>query len=237
MGLFAAKRAQTQLDIDLHGKRISCVLKRSSRRRTLALRVDDRGLTVHAPFRVADRQIFAFLEAKSGWVLAKLAEVEATRPRQPQWQSGMPIRYLGAPILLDISPAVDAPILDAGTLTAPAHDTESEVIRWYKNRAMVHFTDRARVFAQRAGLPMPKVRISNARTRWGSCNSRGVIRLSWRLMKATPMEIDYVIAHEIAHMREMNHSPRFWAIVETLFPQYHEARRALRAAQSSYLAF
>ena len=80
---------------------------------------------------------------------------------------------------------------------------------------------------------MPAVRLSNARTRWGSCSSRSGIRLHWRLVHLSPALIDYVVAHEVAHLVEMNHSPRFWAVVERLYPDWREARAALRRAAAT----
>ncbi|NCV71165.1 MAG: M48 family peptidase, partial [Betaproteobacteria bacterium] len=73
--------------------------------------------------------------------------------------------------------------------------------------------------------------LSSARTRWGSCNAKSVIRLNWRLIHKDPMLIDYVVVHELAHLKELNHSPRFWAIVESVLPDYRERKRLLRHDQ------
>jgi len=82
-------------------------------------------------------------------------------------------------------------------------------------------------------LPVPPVRLSNARTRWGSCSSLSGIRLHWRLVHLPPELIDYVVAHEVAHLREMNHSPRFWAVVESVCPAWRTGRARLRQAAAS----
>ena len=89
-------------------------------------------------------------------------------------------------------------------------------------------TARAGLYAAQLGLPPPPVALSNARTRWGTCSARGRIRISWRLAHLSPELADYVVAHEVAHLKEMNHSRRFWAVVETLYPRYRAARREIR---------
>lgn len=97
-------------------------------------------------------------------------------------------------------------------------------------RALDWHCERVQALCARLGRPPPPVRLTNARTRWGSCSSRSGIRLHWRLLHLPPALIDYVVAHEVAHLVEMNHSPRFWAVVETLCPDWRRARRQLRAA-------
>ena len=100
-------------------------------------------------------------------------------------------------------------------------------------RALAWYRGRIEEYCHRLGLPVPAVRLSNARTRWGSCSSRSGIRLHWRLVHLSPALIDYVVAHEVAHLVEMNHSPRFWAVVERLYPDWREARAALRRAAAT----
>jgi predicted metal-dependent hydrolase len=101
-------------------------------------------------------------------------------------------------------------------------------VRALRARAIDWFRGRVEEYCHRLGLSMPEVRLSAARTRWGSCSSRSGIRLHWRLIHLEPALIDYVVAHEVAHLLEMNHSPRFWSVVERLFPGWQDARRRLR---------
>ena len=101
--------------------------------------------------------------------------------------------------------------------------------RWLKEQALALLAPRVLHFARQVtGVP-PPVKLSSARTQWGSCNQKGEIRLHWRLVQLPPAIADYVIAHEVAHLVELNHSPRFWALVESLFPGHAEARRELDA--------
>ena len=107
------------------------------------------------------------------------------------------------------------------------------LLRALQARALAWYRGRIEEYCHRLGLPVPAVRLSNARTRWGSCSSRSGIRLHWRLVHLSPALIDYVVAHEVAHLVEMNHSPRFWAVVERLYPDWRSARAALSQASAS----
>ena len=95
----------------------------------------------------------------------------------------------------------------------------------------MHFTERLAHYAAKLGVAPPRLRLSSAKGRWGSASSSGVVSLNWRLMHFSPAMIDYVVAHEVAHLREMNHGPDFWALVSTLQPGYESAREALKRAQ------
>jgi predicted metal-dependent hydrolase len=99
-----------------------------------------------------------------------------------------------------------------------------------KLRALPWFRGRVEDYCQRLALAAPAVRLSSARTRWGSCSTTSGIRLHWRLIHLPAALIDYVAAHEVAHLVEMNHSPRFWNVVGRLYPDWRAARQALREA-------
>lgn len=99
---------------------------------------------------------------------------------------------------------------------------------WYNKQAVTCFNKRVEWYANMLGVPAPSVRLSRAKTRWGSCNSHGVIRLNWRLIQMPIHLVDYVVAHELAHLIEMNHSPVFWHLVKSIFPDYQAARLELK---------
>jgi len=222
--------------IIISGREIPYTLKISARRRTLGLRIDERGLTVHIPKRVPQHTVESLLQDKSEWIARKLAEWQ-DRPAAMQWQDGAALRYLGQDIQLSLR--VDARNraveFDSARLylALPNPDDDATVQRkvaqWYRKQALVDFTRRIELLAAKLGVPKPPMFLSNARTRWGSCNSRGEIRLHWRLIQAPPHIIHYVVAHELAHLKEMNHSPKFWAWVEKLCPDYSTARQELKA--------
>ena len=99
--------------------------------------------------------------------------------------------------------------------------------RWLRDEAWSLVVPRAAVYAQKLDREAPALRLSNARSEWGSCNARGEIRLNWRLVQLPPALAEYVVAHEVAHLVELNHSPRFWALVEALMPGHLALRREL----------
>jgi len=223
------------------GQTIPYLLKVSANRRTIGLRIDANGLTVHIPKRVAASTVENLLQDKSDWISRKLTEWQQDRPQPLVWQDGATLQYLGQDIQLSLRQDARNRALefDGARLyvAQPNPDdiksVQRKVAQWYAKQARTDFTRRIELLAAKLGVPTPPVFLSNARTRWGSCNSRGEIRLHWRLIQAPPQIIHYVVAHELAHLKEMNHSPKFWAWVEKLCPDYLTARGELKAMSSS----
>jgi hypothetical protein len=206
------------------------------RRRTIGMQIDLAGLTVRASRWVPIREIEAALAERAQWILRGLAEWSRRRrdvlPRE--WKDGAPILYRGQDLTLAVHPA-RAPSIRADLfhlrvghpVPDDPHAIAASVGRWLKDEALATIVPRVALYADRVRATLPPLRLSNARSEWGSCNHRGEIRLNWRLVLLPPNLADYVIAHEIAHLVELNHSARFWAIVESLFPNHARARRAL----------
>jgi predicted metal-dependent hydrolase len=171
------------------------------------------------------------------WVLRKLRERAARRAPPLQWSSGEAIMFLGAPLTLDLVPGEAQPAAAAGRLVAGAAlpGLPERVAAWLKEEALVRFRARVDHFQPLLAVDTPRVRLSNARTRWGSCHAAGRISLNWRLIQMPLRLIDYVVVHELAHLREMNHSHRFWTIVGAALPDYLARRRELLAESGSYL--
>jgi predicted metal-dependent hydrolase len=220
----------------ISGKEIPYTLRISARRRTVGLRIDEHGLTVHIPKRVPQRSVASLLQDKSDWITRKLAEWQ-DRPAAMQWQDGAALRHLGQDIQLCLrldtrnrAVEFDGARLYLGLPNPDDNATvQRKVAQWYRKQALTDFTRRIELLAAKLGVPKPPLFLSNAKTRWGSCNSRGEIRLQWRLIQAPPHIIHYVVAHELAHLKEMNHSPKFWGWVQKLCPDYQAARRELKA--------
>lgn len=224
--------------IHLAGEAVPYLLKRSARRKTIALRIDGKGcLTVNAPARASQRRLDALLQEKAGWVLTTLAEVRARRVPAPAWRDGETLPFLGGELRLALcqGSARKGPELDGDCLVVALPDplddaaVQSRVVKWYRQQALAHFAARVAVYAGHLGVAHPPLRLSSAATRWGSCNARGEIRLNWRLIKAPHHLIDYVVAHELSHLRHLDHSPRFWRTVAQLYPDHAVARSELRA--------
>jgi hypothetical protein len=110
------------------------------------------------------------------------------------------------------------------------------VVKWYRRHALEHLSERVVHFSGRLGTPAPRVFLSDARTRWGSCNAEREIRLNWRLMQAAAHVIDYVVAHEVAHLKVLSHSSRFWRTVAQIYPGYEAAKAELNAMSHHFMA-
>ena len=217
-----------------NGETISYLLERRPRR-TVGLKITENGLVVHAPKRIFEFQLNQILQEKSRWILNKLQAREANQIEKIQWIDGEHLLYLGQDIQLKLVANNKKNIhfeRNELAIHAPATNIHAacraSVLIWYKKQAVLDFTRRVEVFAAKLGVPTPPVAISNAQSRWGSCNSRGQVRLSWRLLQAPPHIINYVICHELAHLKQMNHSAKFYAVVEQLFPNYKAAEKELK---------
>jgi len=222
---------------------IDYVLVRRRGRRGVGLKVDAAGLTVSAPATLPIARIEDFVRECERWVLKKLAQWSGKRVRAVEWRDGETLPYLGDALVLRVDTGTrDGVELADGELRATLRDPAGEriqraVVAWYKRAALAHLAGRTFSLASVAGLTPPRVFLSSALTRWGSCNVRREVRLSWRLVKARPALADYVICHELAHLRHMNHSRAFWAEVERQCPGYGELRRELHATDHLYRTF
>lgn len=246
MGWLTKKRTTEEAcQIHLLGKEVAYTLKRSSARKTVGLRIDSKGLTVSAPPRVSQRWLNDFLLQKSGWVVQKLDEFQRRQVPSMAWRHGEILPYLGGDLRLRLLPVRGRSkvTLEGDALWIWLAETdvpdkiEAEVIKWYRRQALDYLNERVALYAQQLGVPLPKLSLSSAKTRWGSCNARGEIRLNWRLMKAPQEQIDYVVAHELAHLIELNHSPAFWNTVARIFPDYLRVRQDLRLQSQLYGLF
>ena len=231
----ARRREGHARTITLAGQAVEYRLIRA-RRRTIGMEVDLTGLTVRAPRWVTMSEIEEALQERAQWIVRALAEWRARRrevmPRV--WKSGAPILYRGRELSLEVFPARRthvAPDLFHLTVLHPQAQDEGEVAdlvgRWLRDEAWSLVVPRVAVYAGRLERATPGLRLSNARSEWGSCNARGEIRLNWRLVQLPPTLAEYVVAHEVAHLVELNHSPRFWALVEELMPGHVALRREL----------
>lgn len=221
---------------------------RRSKRRSIGFLIADEGLRITAPRWVTLTDIEKAIHEKQQWIISKLREKRelANRRRQAtmRWEDGALLPFLGKQLTLRINHQARGSI---------QHDAEQDILHvflasdfqeqqlkdrvkhWLQQEAKRVFNQRMPVFAQRLGVSYHSMSLSSAGTRWGSCTSQGKIRLNWRLIHFSPDIIDYVVAHELAHLREMNHSAQFWATVESIYPEYEHAKRKLRLHASADL--
>ncbi|MFT3779002.1 MAG: SprT family zinc-dependent metalloprotease [Ottowia sp.] len=240
---FAHPRANRA--IVLGQARVAYLLRRGQRR-TIGFSVGADGLTVSAPRWTTLGEIDAALREKQRWIVAKLDESRERQQRleaaRIDWREGASVPFLGEPVVLRLDPRQrhgrGGAVLDAGD-GAPTlhlglpHGATPEQLRdttqaWLMRQARRVFTARLDHFAPRLGVRWQKLSLSSAGTRWGSASADGSIRLNWRLIHFREPTIDYVVVHELAHLREMNHGPRFWQHVQDVLPDYAELRGELR---------
>jgi predicted metal-dependent hydrolase len=223
--------------LTLAGQNVDYRLFRA-RRRSIGMLIDQSGLTVRAPPWVTIREIELALAERAEWVVSALVEWRG-RDREAlpaEWREGAALLYQGRPLTLALFMArrktIAADLLHLTVLHPNPGDEEeigAFVGRWLKEQALALLAPRVAHFASRVTASSPRVKLSNARTQWGTCNHKGEISLNWRLVQLPPRIADYVVAHEVAHLVELNHSPRFWALVEALLPGHADARRELDA--------
>ena len=222
---------------------IDYVLLRRRGRRGVGLKVDESGLTVSAPATMALARIEAVLRDSERWILKKVGEWSLRQVPPASWQDGAVLPYLGRGLVLRGMHAARAAAERVGDelVVRTSHGSEDEVrhavIGWYKRAASAHLGPRVAALAAHAGIAPPRFMLSSAMGRWGSCNSRREVRITWRLMKAPAALVDYVICHELAHLRHMNHSPAFWAEVARQCPDYRRLRAELFQTDHFYRSF
>lgn len=220
----------------LAGQTVAYTLKRSPRRRSIGLRVDHRGLTVSMPSRAPESWLQEVLRERADWVVEKLDGWQARQPLEQLWSDGASIPFLGELLSLRVVTGVSgATVQHDGELRValrgeadPAR-IEKTVTLWYRRQALSLFAERVAHFAPLLGVAPTDVKLTTARTRWGSCTARGTVRLNLQLIKLPHHLIDYVVAHELAHLIEMNHSAAFWAKVASVCPDYARCRSELKA--------
>lgn len=207
-------------------------VRRSARRRTLALHVAPGEVTIHAPARVPDHLIESFLEAKRGWAERHLTAYAARAVPAPL-EDGSPLPFLGETLTLRLTPGTRTPFRMGSEVHVPPGDPDvvrRAVERWYRAAALPELRALVEGYADALGARdrLRAFRLSAARTRWGSCTADGDIRLHWLLARAPREVAAYVALHEAAHLLELNHSPRYWAHVARLMPGHARWRAWLK---------
>ncbi len=220
-----------------------------AKRRTIGFVVGPDGLSVRAPRWTPQSEVDAALQEKASWILRKLHETRERQTRQHSahidWADGVTFPLLGSTITVVLDPGhhfseqgaqLDIDASDGALRVlrvALPHSAAAEQIRdavqaWLMRHAKELFTQRLNYFAPQLQVQWKRLSLSNAGTRWGSARTDGSIRLNWRLVHFSPAVIDYVVVHELSHLRVMDHSPRFWDTVRTVVPDYVSLRGQLK---------
>lgn len=213
------------------------LIRSRRRRRTIALRITPDGrILISAPCSLGRKEIEDFYRTKKGWVQKKLQERQGAgdRLKPKEFRAGETFLYLGNLCPLDLADerggeAVLSFLQGKFVLRREGFEHARELfVRWYRQEAAEAIGARVQHFSRQIGHHPQGVRITGARTRWGSCSAQNRLCFSWRVMMAPPQVIDYVVLHELMHIREKNHSKRFWNRLEQLSPDYRACRRWLK---------
>jgi predicted metal-dependent hydrolase len=230
---------------------------RRAKRKTIGFVIGADGLVVSAPRWVALHEVDKALAEKSTWIVSKLVEAQERAQKQIEsqivWKEGAAFPFLGESVIIVLDPrqrdatgksASPLAQLHSDAQALPGvprltlhiglpHDAAPERIRdavqaWLMRQAKRLFEERLNVFAPQLGVRWTKLSLSNASSRWGSAGSDGAIRLNWRLIHFKQSVLDYVVVHELSHLRVMDHSPRFWNTVESIMPDYVQRKGMLK---------
>jgi predicted metal-dependent hydrolase len=238
---FRQQQAVGRAHLALEGRLVSYTIKRSARRRAISILVDEEGLRVGAPWDASQSAIERLLRRHAEWVLRKLEEWQVRRAPSRHWTDGETLMLLGEPFTLKLDGETASVRLDNAQLVVGIGEcgvaaVAKHVREWLHAQALTCFTQRVDHYRRLLEVrTCPEVHLSSARTRWGSCHSSGRIHLNWRLIQVPVRLLDYVAAHEVAHLLEMNHSQRFWRTVGRLVPDYAARRKELRREGHRYL--
>ncbi len=247
------KREERSICID--GESVRYTLQRSTRRkRTVQLQAHpDEGIKLLAPASMRQSELEAFVRSKREWMLKRWKGLEAAKHRR-DWDSGETILFRGALIPVVIGEpyqqsARRAPLvtvirtLDSNELQiristgideAERYDAIGQALMgWYRQEALDYLLERIKTWGQITGLHPARVRIRSPRQRWASCSVNRSINLNWRLITLPDELSDYVLLHELVHLRELNHSSSFWNLLSAIMPDCKERRKALRKYSSS----
>jgi predicted metal-dependent hydrolase len=252
--LFRHPRANRELRL---GEHLVGYELRRARRRTIGFVIGAEGLAVSAPRWVGQGEIDGALSGKAGWIVRKLLDQAERQKRiaaaRIVWGDGAELPYLGSTLRVQLDVMVSGVRLDLADddgkgegkgdgkgdvvprrlrvgLSAGADPVQVRdlVQSWLQRQARALFEERCRLYAPRLGVVVKRLSLSSASTRWGSASANGTIRLNWRLIHHALPTIDYVVVHELAHLREMNHSPAFWDVVRSVIPDLEHHRGTLK---------
>ncbi|MGH1360621.1 MAG: M48 family metallopeptidase [Burkholderiaceae bacterium] len=233
-------KGETNRQIWLGKRRLEYIFKRRPRK-SIGFTIDRRGLVVSAPRWVTISAVEQAIQEKESWIGSKLSEWQSFEARlaelRTEWGEGGRLRYLGKTLVIRLDEECLDPHLDMTAIpwqlhvplaaTAEPDQVRRAVDHWLKLRAQELLAHRIEFYAQRLGQHPSAWRLSSAKTLWGTCTQDGLIRLNWRLIHLSSELIDYVVAHELAHLKELNHSAEFWRTVGQIMPEYEKAKSRL----------
>ena len=227
-------------------KNISAALKRSARRKTIALKVRNAEVTVYAPLNTRAGEIQAFVDSKAQWVEKHLRDQRQRQNVAIEPSTLMPgekLRYLGQELTIKTSSdkqnlGVCEPtcgqhfLIPAKLVQQSRTKRKAAIAHWYLNETLAHLQPKIAKYAALMGTSPKGIKVRHYKSRWGSCNSRGELQFNWVILMAPEPIIDYVVIHELAHLKHFNHSQAFWCLVEQHMPDFQNQRAWLKNQQT-----
>ena len=218
--------------MEVGGKRVSLLLVRNVRARRYVLRLRADGTArVTVPRGGSLSEARRFAHRNLAWLETQLQRLRVPPPEPVEWRLGSEVLFRGELARLE-APTPDEQVICLGTEKLPAPNLAGDLrpaverhLRWLAEQELPR---RVLEFAAVHRLTVCRVTVRDQRSRWGSCSRRGTISLNWRLIQTPPFVRDYILLHELMHLREMNHSPRFWREVEGVCPDYPQAEQWLK---------
>lgn len=213
------------------GPEISAELKRSGRRRSIGIKVHRGEVVVSAPLAAPLEEIRAFVRQKAHWIEKHLIRQRQSLQQEPlRPAAGGTLNFLGRPLqLVAVSDLRGVRFAeDRLELGGDLQRHNDLLARWLAQQAVAYLPGRVQTFAPLVDVQPRAVGVRYYKSRWGSCNSRGELQFNWLLLMAPPEVVDYVVVHELAHLRHFNHSPAFWQLVGRVMPDYARHRAWLK---------
>ena len=213
--------------VRLGGRELRVAIRRNPRARRISLRVQGGEVRLTLPPGASESTGLAFLRSRGEWIEARLQDAPEPAPFRP----GAAVPFRGRPRLICVEPGQRDPLRveDDRILLATAAGCERLVEGWLRREARLAFEEAAARHAAALGVEPGGISIRDQKTRWGSASAAGRLNFNWRAVMAPPFVLDYLAAHEVAHLREMNHGPRFWSLCRRLCPETDAAERWLKA--------
>lgn len=216
-------------------------IKRSARRRTVSLEIRDAQLLVRAPVGVAERDLDRFVRQKSTWIARKVRAQQQLLARIPEYRyvSGTRLPFLGQWLTLSIEDGASGQVERVGdqlrvrcsrrSRLEPEDQARRLVQGWYREQGLARLSAKTDSLTRQMGLTHAGVKVRVTRSKWGHCTGSGEIQYNWQILLAPEAVVDYLVAHEVCHLRHHNHSRAFWQLVEQMCPDYPRQRDWLKA--------
>lgn len=217
-------------------KNLSIEVVRTKRRKTASIKVFDGFVQAIVPDQLSDTRVNGLIQKRTPWIRSKLREQsQAITPRPKEYISGESFTYLGRNCRLKVLQGSDCGVklkggyLEVGVSKKPKDgDIRNALVEWYEEHALARLTEKTNRYAGIMGVSPKSISVRDYKSRWGSCSSKGDISYNWRIIIAPHHIVDYVVVHELCHLKHPNHSPAYWRSVKREIPEYEVCRRWLK---------